>query len=158
MSTPFVIAGRDLPWQRLVWHTPLTTLAIFVTLSLILRENYPFSHFPMYASPTAQRNYFIITDNRGNPIPVGSLTGLTSAQIGKTYRQKSRKHTAEMKKMGQVSRAERDRLVGVEIFQALRQRAATRGQKLPEKLQIHIAEIQFADGQIRETKRLLFAE
>jgi hypothetical protein len=147
-----------MPWHRGVLHTPLTTLAIFVTLSLIAKENYPFSHFPMYASPTAERSYFFIADDGGNPIPVGVLTGLTSAQIGKTYRKKSRERGAEMKKVGKVDRTERDRVVGTEIFQALRQRAAHRGKVLPEKLQLHTVEIRFADGQLQETKRLVLAE
>ena len=63
-----------------------------------------------------------------------------------------------MKKAGNVSRTERDQVVGTEIFQALRQRAANRGKVLPEKLQLHMVEIRFADGQLQETKRLLFAE
>jgi hypothetical protein len=92
------IAARETPWYRLFLHTPLTTLAIFVILSLIAKENYPFSNFPMYASSSAERAYFVITDGEGHPIPIGTLTGVTSSQVGKTYRTKSRKHSAEMKK------------------------------------------------------------
>jgi hypothetical protein len=153
-----VIPGRETPWYRVFLHTPLTALAIFVTLSLIAKENYPFSHFPMYAKPAAERSYFVITDSGGNPIPVATLTGLTSAQVGKTYRKKSGEHSAEMKKIGDESSTESDRVVGREIFDALRQRAARRGKDLPGKLQLHVAEIRFADGQLTETKRLLFAE
>ena len=53
---------------------------------------------------------------------------------------------------------ERDRVVGTEIFQMLRQRASKRGKELPEKLQLHLVEIRFADGHLEETKRILFAE
>ena len=159
MGAPsLIMAGRETPWYRVFLHTPLTALALFVTLSLVAKENYPFSHFPMYSSPTAERSYFFIADDSGTPIPVGVLTGLTSAQVGKTYRKKSRERAAEMKKAGNVSRTERDQVVAMEIFQALRVRAANRGKDLPEKLQLHMAEIRFADGQIQETKRLLFAE
>ena len=38
-------------WYRLALQTPLTTLVIFVGVSLVLKETYPFSHFPMYSSP-----------------------------------------------------------------------------------------------------------
>jgi len=158
MAAPsLTIAARE-PWYRLFLHTPLTTLAIFVTLSLIAKENYPFSNFPMYASPSAERAYFVITDGEGNPIPIGTLTGVTSSQVGKTYRTKSRKHGAEMKKSGKESRMERDRVVGTEIFHMLRQRASKRGKDLPEKLQLHLVEIRFAHGHLEETKRILFAE
>jgi hypothetical protein len=158
VAPSLAIAGRETPWYRIFLHTPLTTLAIFVALSLIARENYPFSHFPMYSSPTAERSYFVVTDDSENPIPIGTLTGLTSAQVGKTYRKKSGERGAELKKIGNDRRTERDRIVAQEIFHALRQRAAKRGNNLPEKLQLHVVEIRFADGELRETKRLLFAE
>ncbi|MET0252681.1 MAG: hypothetical protein ABW214_01460 [Terrimicrobiaceae bacterium] len=157
-APPLTIGTRETPWYRLFFHTPLTTLAIFVTLSLIAKENYPFSNFPMYASPGAERAYFVIADGGGNPIPIGTLSGVTSSQVGKTYRNKSRKHGAEMKKSGKENRTERDRVVGAEIFQMLRQRAAKRGKELPEKLQLHLVEIRFADGHLEETKRILLAE
>jgi hypothetical protein len=159
MGAPFLaVAGRKTPLFRVFLHTPLTALALFVTLSLIAKENYPFSHFPMYATPGAERSYFVVTDDSGNPIPVGTLTGLTSSQLGKTYRIKSRERGAEIKKTGNDSRTERDRIVAKEIFDALRQRAARRGNNLPGKLQLQVVEIWFADGEVRETKRLLFAE
>jgi hypothetical protein len=159
MSAPsLAIAGRETPWYRAFLHTPLTALAIFVTLSLIAKENYPFSHFPMYARPGAERSYFVITDGGGNAIPVATLTGLTSPQVGKTYRKKSMERRGEAQELGKEERIERDRIIGREIFDALRQRAAKRGNDLPEKLQLHVVEIRFVDGQVRETKRLLFAE
>jgi hypothetical protein len=46
----------------------------------------------------------------------------------------------------------------MEIFQMLREQASKRGKELPEKLQLHLVEIRFADEQIKETKRVLFAE
>jgi hypothetical protein len=152
------IAARETPWYRLFLHTPLTVLAIFVILSLIAKENYPFSHFPMYARPSAESGYFVITDGGGNPLPVGTLTGVTSAQVGKTYRKKSKIYSTEIKRSGEESRTERDRVVGAEIFEMLRQRASARGKTLPEKLQLHFFEIRFADGNVHETRRVLSAE
>jgi hypothetical protein len=154
VAPSLAVIDREMPWYRVFLHTPLTTLAIFVTLSLIAKENYPFSHFPMYARPGAERSYFIITDGGGNPIPIATLTGLTSPQVGKTYRKKA----TEAKKLGKEITTELDRVVGSEIFHALRQRADKRGNHLPEKLQLHVVEIRFVDGRLRETKRLLSTE
>jgi hypothetical protein len=53
---------------------------------------------------------------------------------------------------------DRDRIVGIEIFQMLREQGAKRGKNLPEKLQLHLVEIRFEDGEIKENKRVLFAE
>ena len=84
MGTPsLVMAGRETPWYRVFLHTPLTALALFVTLSLVAKENYPFSHFPMYASPTAERSYFFIADDSGSPIPVGISRGSPPHRSGK---------------------------------------------------------------------------
>jgi hypothetical protein len=159
MEAPsLTVAARESPWYRLPLRTPLTTLTIFVAVCLIAKENFPFSHFPMYARPGAERGYFVITDGGGNPIPVGTLTGVTSSQVGKAYRKKSKDMATETKVSAEQSRTERDRIVGTEIFQMLRQQASKRGRDLPEKLQLHLVEIRFDDGQIKETKRVLFAE
>jgi hypothetical protein len=145
-------------WSRHLLRTPLTALAIFGVLCLIARENFPFSNFPMYARPSAERGYFVISDGGGNPIPVGTLTGVTASQVGKTYRRKSKELATGERLSAEQSRADRDRAVGMEIFQMLREQASKRGKELPEKLQLHLVEIRFADGQIKETKRVLFAE
>jgi hypothetical protein len=156
MGTPsLVIAGRQTPWYRVFLHTPLTALALFVTLSLVAKENYPFSHFPMYASPTAERSYFFIADDGGNPIPVGILTGLTSAQIGKTYRKKSRERSAEMKRAGNVGRTERDRCRHGN-FQALRQRPPIEA-RFFRKVRLAWSKLS-ADGQLQERNAFSFAE
>ena len=148
---------RQEPWSRLLWHTPLTALAIFVIVCLLAKENFPFSNFPMYARPSAERGYFIVTDGQGQPIPVGTITGVTASQVGKAYRKKSKELGSQSAGAGQ-SRADRDRIVATEIFQMLRQQASKRGKDIPQKLQLHLAEIRFADGEVKENQRVLFAE
>jgi hypothetical protein len=145
-------------WYMPVLHTPLTALAIFVVVCLIAKENFPFSNFPMYSRPGAERGYFVVTDGEGSPIPIGTLTGVTASQVGKTYRKKSKELSRKALHVRVQGRAERDRAVGTEIFQMLREQAAKRGKNLPEKLQLHLIEIRFEDGQIKEAKRVLFAE
>jgi hypothetical protein len=155
-STSALVRGE--PWSRLLWHTPLTALVIFVILCLIVKENFPFSNFPMYARPGAERGYFVVTDGDGQPIPVGNLTGVTASQVGKAYRKKSKEFGRKTNPLSTQSRTDRDRIVGGEIFQMLREQAAKREKNLPEKLQLHLVEIRFDDGEIKENKRVLFAE
>ena len=150
--------SRQEPWLRLLWHTPLTALMIFVVVCLIAKENFPFSNFPMYARPSAERGYFLVTDGDGQPIPIGSLTGVTSSQVGKAYRKKSKELGRQTNPLSGQSRGDRDRMVGIEIFQMLREQSAKRDKDLPEKLQLHLVEIRFEDGEIKEKKRVLFAE
>jgi hypothetical protein len=152
------VSPATTPRYRLLLHTPLTALVIFVATCLIAKENFPFSNFPMYARPSAERGYFFVADGGGNPIPVGTLTGVTASQVGKTYRKKSQELGTGAEGSARQSRADGDRAVGAEIFQMLRQQAFKRGKELPEKLQLHLVEIRFADGEIKETKRVLCAE
>jgi hypothetical protein len=145
------------PWSRLVLHTPLTTLAIFVLVSLLLKENYPFSHFPMYSSPTAPRAYYIVTDSGGQPLPISTLTGVTPPKIGKMHWRKSRQREAGPEIAGEDSPSA-DKEIGREICAMLRQQATRRGQTLPPGIQLFRVEIRYHDGKINETKELLFAE
>lgn len=159
MNTPSTnVLPRGEPWSRLLLRTPLTALAIFVVVCLIAKENFPFSNFPMYARPGAERGYFVVTDGQGDPIPVGTLTGVTASQVGKAYRKKSKALASEAPQAAGRSRADRDRAVGREIFEMLRQQASKRGKEVPAALQLHLVEIRFDDGEIKETKRVLFAE
>jgi hypothetical protein len=150
--------SREEPWPRLLWHTPLTALILFVIVCLIAKENFPFSNFPMYSRPGAERGYFLITDGAGQPIPVGTLTGVTASQVGKAYRKKSKELGRPTNPLAGQSRADRDRMVGAEIFQMLREQSAKRGKELPESLQLHLVEIRFEDGEVKEKKRVLAAE
>jgi hypothetical protein len=157
-APPTNVLSRDEPWYRLLLRTPLTALAVFVVACLIAKENFPFSNFPMYSRPGAERGYFVVTDGKGDPIPIGTLTGITASQVGKAYRKKSKELALQTPQAACQSRADRDRAVGMEIFQLLRQQASKRGKDIAEKLQLQFMEIRFADGQIKESKRVLVAE
>jgi hypothetical protein len=146
-----------IPWYRLALQTPLTTLAIFVAGSLILKETYPFSHFPMFSSPTAPRAYYMVTDSAGQPLPIAKLTGVTPPKIGKMHWRKSRQSERGTEKR-EGGNAGRNDEVGREICSMLRDQAARRGQILPPGLQLFRVEIQYNDGKLKETKELLFAE
>jgi hypothetical protein len=151
-----IASNSATPWYWLPFHTPLTTLAIFVAGSLLLKENYPFSHFPMYSSPTAPRAYYMVTDREGQPLPIATLTGVTPPKIGKMHWRKSQEHPADRKAAGDQPGPDEE--IGREICAMLREQAARRGRELPPGLQLFRVEVQYHDGSIRETQVLLFAE
>jgi hypothetical protein len=146
-----------IPWYRLALQTPLTTLAIFVVGPLILKETYPFSHFPMFSSPTAPRAYYMVTDSAGQPLPIAKLTGVTPPKIGKMHWRKSRASERGVDRAARQG-ADRNDKVGREICAMLRDQAARRGQALPPGMQLFRVEIRYHDGKLTETKELLFAE
>ena len=58
---------KSLPAAALRWLRRFRCLAVMVLLGLTLRENYPFSHFPMY-STFSSRTYFIyLSNSAGEP-------------------------------------------------------------------------------------------
>ncbi len=62
----------------------LTLLFGLVAFCLKVRENYPFSNFPMYGNPRADDvDYYFLTDAEGNPLSTGDYAGMSAPQIKK---------------------------------------------------------------------------
>lgn len=75
---------KSLPAAALGWLRRFRCLAVMVLLGLILRENYPFSHFPMYSS-FSRRTYFIYLSNlAGEPRRTRDLS-LSSSGLKKIF-------------------------------------------------------------------------
>jgi len=64
---------------------PIKTLFILTILNLIVKENYPFSHYPMYATFSQYSNFVFITDEEDKPIPTSKVFGVKSNFIKKIY-------------------------------------------------------------------------
>lgn len=84
----------------LVWlrHTRCQWLLVMILLGLGLRENYPFSHFPMFSS-FSNRTYFIhLADAHGVALKTRSF-GLSNSAMKKIfdrYRRAELKHFADV--------------------------------------------------------------
>jgi hypothetical protein len=67
-----------------VWLGRFRCLLVMVFLGLILRENYPFSNFPMYSS-FSRRSYFIyLANSTGEPIRTRDLK-LSNSNLKKIF-------------------------------------------------------------------------
>jgi hypothetical protein len=185
-----------IPRLRAIWdllrqwwlRTPLTALVLYCVVSVNLQENYPFSHFPMYSNPSAERPYYVLADGSGNPLPIATLTGITCPKVGKLYRtecqERAAKLTQELRKQWMTELAgepvlkrwwqrltarkpsvKADKLspedrqaIGAKMFAFYRHEAANRKQVLPPKLQLIRMEISYADGKFIETPQLIANE
>ena len=149
------IRRRWLPW--ILTRTPLVTLAIYCTLSVLIRENFPFSHFPMYSNPTAERIYYTISGPDGKGLPIQTLTGTTDPKIGKIFRTEAE----ELRKKEHLKHDLTDEQVegiGKKMIAYFRQEAKNRGQNLPEKIQINRIYIGYENGQITENPIVIARE
>ena len=62
------------------------TVAIGVTITcLAVKENFPFSHYPMYSNFDDQTYYVWLADSNGEPIPVQKVTYMRLGKIKKIY-------------------------------------------------------------------------
>jgi hypothetical protein len=141
-------------WLR----TPLTALLIYCLVSVWLQENYPFSHFPMYSNPSAERPYYMVTDGDGQPLPIGTLTGITCPKVGKIYRTECQEVANKLKLNKDRLPPDKKQAIGEKMFAYLRAEATNRKQSLPGKLQLIRMEISYQDGQIIETPEIIAQE
>ncbi|MFT4548035.1 MAG: hypothetical protein ACI8XO_000037 [Verrucomicrobiales bacterium] len=62
------------------------SVAIGVTIvCLVVKENFPFSHYPMYSNFEDQTYYVWLADREGEPIPAQTLTYHRLGKIKKIY-------------------------------------------------------------------------
>jgi hypothetical protein len=145
---------------RLSWRTPLIFLALYCLVSLALKENYPISHYPMYANPSADRSYYIVADAAtGKPLPIATVSGITCPKIGKIWRDK----VAALTKKNHMSKndlnPEQKQQIGQAIFDELRIHAKDNKRTgLPDRLQLQRVDILYRDGVMSEVPTTLATE
>lgn len=64
---------------------PLSAGIIIAALCLLLKENFPFTHYPMYSNFEDQTYYVWVADRDGNPFPLQKLTSLRTGRLKKVY-------------------------------------------------------------------------
>jgi hypothetical protein len=161
-----LICARDNPMCRelLSMFPPrfliiVGSLIALCSFSLVVKENYPFSHFPMYGDPNPERYFFWLADTDGKPLPVRELTGKSSAQLGKilrTYADK-RVKAADVRNRDALPPEEK-RGVGEELTAFLRQEAASLKKALPPEVAIMRTDIRYHEGHTTETASVYYSE
>jgi len=64
---------------------PISAGIIIAALCLLLKENFPFTHYPMYSTFDDQTYYVWVADKDGNPFAIQKLTTLRTGRIKKVY-------------------------------------------------------------------------
>ena len=101
----------------------------FVIFMAKVKENYPFTNYPMYSTPgPGPISYFYLTDAQDNPLPVKVHCGITSPRVKRLFETKLKQVGREQP---QLTDAERHRLVLDEVFPFLRTAAERKNRPLP---------------------------
>jgi hypothetical protein len=72
-------------WWGALRRFPAKTLVAVTLLCLVLREEFPFSHFPMYSSFEDWTYYVYVTDKSGAPVPLETVTSVRVAKLKKVF-------------------------------------------------------------------------
>ena len=130
-------------WKRLMQHA-VFPLLVYVALTQVFRENYPFSHYPMYSRPNSESVQIqFLADGDNKPLPVAWHTGVTSSKVAKLHANRMKKHHDE-------------KAAAIDVLHFLREtNAGRRGRELPERIRLVETTITLDNGRVVETQRVL---
>lgn len=130
-------------WRRWVRH-PLFPLLVLLVLTQSFRDEYPFSHYPMYSMPTARPLRFqYLADAEGKPLAHVYHTGVSPSQVGKMHGNAKKTHATEEE-------------AALSVLRFLRTMNAKRPKRpLPERIRLMETLIGFGDGHFVETTKVL---
>lgn len=92
---------------------------MLTVLCLVLREQYPFSHFPMYSSFGKTTYYVHLADGTGKPLGTLPTAGMMTATLKKMYDSELRKEVARLRSSRLRLTLEQKRGVGERVLAAL---------------------------------------
>lgn len=132
--------------------------AVFCGFSLKVKENFPFSNYPMYGDPDPVSEYYHLADGEGKALAVRTLTGVTCPQVGKILRKYGDERGKQLGVRRKNLPPEEWKRIRDKIMGELRDKAKAHGNTLPGKLRIMHTTIEYKNGGIVETPRVFFAE
>jgi hypothetical protein len=140
---------------------PIKVCVALVITNMAIRDNYPFSHFPMYASFSDHTYYVYVADKDDQPVPLQELTGIRTSKLKKPYDKdldKARKKLDKRKR--ELSAAERSEAGATALRQAYRNAGAEGMAKLEAlaPLKLYHVDIYMRDGEVNECPAEFIAE
>lgn len=151
--------------KRWILH-PIFPLVCIIPLTQAVREQYPFTHYPMYSDPPAETLTFVyVADAESKPLPTVLHSSITPSQVGKKYsRHKLDLIKTEEKRTGrkfdEVSGELGLRIkakAGEETLKFLRELSLKRKPELRLTQPIRLIEVTlgFGDGEFFESERIV---
>ena len=145
--------------KRFVLH-PFGQFILFITFLYQVKENYPFTHIPMYSDPEARAPYLYLADGDGEALGVKSHGGITNPKMRKMYRKRldeyCLKHGLNHKDPPQAAID----VIGGDVIDFLRKHADKRGNPLPETVRLMHVVIEPAPAPegFKETEMILYED
>ncbi len=127
---------------------PIFPVLVFVALSLIIRDNYPFTHYSMYSNPTPRPlSYCFIADGAEDPLPLLYHTGISPSKLTKRFNKEKGRYEDEG-----FTEAEIREKAAADVIRYLRQLNSKRKKRLlPEDFQLVRMQISIDGEGFKET-------
>ena len=75
------------PWLARVWEKiPFRAMTMLVILLYVVKEQFPFSNFPMYSNFDTEADVVFIADQKGDPLPMDEVFRSGSSTAKKAYK------------------------------------------------------------------------
>lgn len=142
--------------QRVTKRFPFTFVLVMVGILALMREWYPFSHFPMYARFENYTYYVYVTDHNETPLPVESLFGIRTANLKKIYQKELRRIARDHPRGTKGLPREQRREAGDYVLQFLRENSANpRKTDAIRGLKLYQVDIRGVNGRIEKEAYLV---
>ncbi|NNE91969.1 MAG: hypothetical protein HKN23_10010 [Verrucomicrobiales bacterium] len=152
------------PRLRSLARHPLFVMWAFVAFSLLVKENYPFSHFPMYSHVAPETHYFYLTDGEGNNLGTKTNFGMAASNLKKKYHsyltalaEQREKEAGHRIKASELPASDQE-TCGQKLFDYILERGEHRGKwtrNKPDIIRLRRADIQRKGSELIETNRLI---
>lgn len=134
-------------------------LLLFTALCLVVREEFPFSNFPMYSSFGKSTYYVYLASSEGAAFATLPIAGMTTPTLKKMYEAEVKKEVRRLRSSRSKLTLEQKRPAGERILARLKNspRAQEQGTAFPEILRLYEVNIAL-DGVRFDTRTDLIAE
>ncbi len=144
--------------SRFLRGLPCKPLLLLVLACLLVREQFPFSNFPMYSSFTNKTFYVYLADGAGQPVAAAPSTGLRTSQLKKIYQRELRKEEQSPGRPQARLTTDEKRTAGERVLATLKKSQWVRERStLPSVTRLYEVNILFREGRF-EKQSLLVAE
>ena len=142
-------------WERL----PFRHMTVLVVALFVIKEQFPFSNFPMYSRFEPETYYVYVTSEKGDIVPVGPMFGRSISDVKKAYDRKLSNLKKSIKGVRKIDMpADKKKDAAVECLQWLVEiTPPANGEKLKALGTIHLHEVQieYVDRKINKSDTLV---
>ncbi len=118
--------SRFEPLRRVWRRIPFPALMLLVLALYLIREQFPFSNFPMYSRISEEADVVFVTDQDDQPLPMKALFKTSSATSKKMYKKELAEITNPLGRDSELATAEERRQAGAEVLDLLNGRLVQR--------------------------------